>query len=90
MAADRSDVCEKLENIGNIHITWVSGGKQRKDFRVAASLLAMEVGQREVDPTVLAALDNFFDKLSDYLKDIDRRADKSHEHMMDAIPDSGD
>lgn len=88
MAVDRSDVCEKLKNIGDIRINWVSGDKQRKDFKVAVELLAMEVGQQKVDPTVLAVLDNFAGNLSVYLKYIDQRACDLHREMMDALPKS--
>lgn len=87
MTVDRSDVCEKLESISEIHVAWVSDSKQEGKLKVAVKLLAMEVGQREIDPTVLAALDNFADNLSVYLKDIDRRAIDLHEEMMDALPD---
>ena len=90
MAVDRSDVCEKLQKIGDISVAWVSGDKQRKDFKVAVRILAMEIGRLEIDPTALAAFDNFADKLSVYLKDINHRADVLHEEMMDAIPEGDD
>lgn len=88
MAVNRIDVSKKLEEIGDISISWVSGDKPRKDFKTAVRILALEVGQREIDPTVLAALDDFSDKLSVYLKNIDYRGSCLYEEMMDALPDN--
>jgi hypothetical protein len=78
------DLCGKIETVGNIYLPWVSDNNLRKAFRWSIRKLALAVGESKidmVDPSIYSALDDFFDKLSDFLEDTCKHEAQLHHDL---------